>query len=67
MALTFTGTDDEKAWKQRFHDLFLVNELGGGVSAYEIRFAGTSNSGYSFGYARMGSVTIENDSHYCRA
>lgn len=25
MALTFTGTDDEKAWKQRFHDLFLVN------------------------------------------
>jgi Ca2+-binding RTX toxin-like protein len=50
--INFTGTATEILWKNKFHNLFLLNELGSGLySAYELNYAG-SKSGYSFGYAQ---------------
>src|SRR3989338_7982249 len=50
--LTFTGTSYQIAWKQKIHDVLVLNELGGNTAlAYVLSYAG-SKSGYSFGYAQ---------------
>src|SRR4030095_10576711 len=49
--ITFNGTDDQKYWKQKMYEVFLLNELGS-KTAYTLSWAGTAGSGYSFGYVQ---------------
>lgn len=46
--MPFTGTTAEIAFKQKLHRVLEKNELNG-ESAYALRWAGTANSGWSFG------------------
>src|SRR5262249_48342077 len=52
MMVDFTGTAEEKAFKNKIHQMLLLNELGGiEAKAYRLSLA-NSSSGYSFGFVQ---------------